>query len=261
MENENNSFIKNNSDNREDNASDIANTSVPSNEQTDSTPATEDINAPAVEADEMPVSAEIPVQNEAAEAVIPQPATNIINPDAAPAYPDAVPAGPGAVPTYPGVAPVYTPDTKPKKKLFKRKSFWAILIVLVAVIAIVAGVASSDSGNSGGSSSSSGYGSYSNPYVNMVKTAKHSTYGITYGAAFNNFFTNPKWSYFMASTGEHVVEFEGGFFYDNAPATATVQFVVDTTEGTLTVYHLSINDVAQSKLMLSALVKKVFESY
>lgn len=67
--------------------------------------------------------------------------------------------------------------------------------------------------------------------------------------------------HFKASTGEHVVEFEGGFYYDNKPATATIQFIVDMSEGTIQVYHLSINGQAQNKLMLAALVKKVFESY
>ena len=102
---------------------------------------------------------------------------------------------------------------------------------------------------------------YVSPYVTMVKEATNSTYGITYGDAFDSFFSDPEWDYFKASTGEHVVEFEGGFLYDGAPATATIQFVLDMEEGTLTVYHLSINGVDQSKLMLSALVKKVFESY
>ena len=99
------------------------------------------------------------------------------------------------------------------------------------------------------------------PYVTMVKDAKHSTYGITYGAAFNSFFSNPSWRYFKASSGEDVVEFEGRFSYDGSPATAKIQFVVDTSAGTFTAYHLSIDGEAQSKLMLAAMIKKVFESY
>lgn len=102
---------------------------------------------------------------------------------------------------------------------------------------------------------------YVSPYVTMVKEATNSKYGITYGDAFDSFFTDPEWDYFKATTGEHVVEFEGGFLYDGVPATATIQFVLDMEEGMLSVYHLSINGVDQSKLMLSALVQKVFESY
>lgn len=99
------------------------------------------------------------------------------------------------------------------------------------------------------------------PYVTMVKDATNSNYGITYEKAFNAFFANPEWSYFKATSGEHVVEFEGEFSYDNAPATATIQFVVDVDEGTFSAYHLSINGVDQSRLMLATLIQKVFESY
>lgn len=150
----------------------------------------------------------------------------------------------------------------PKKKIFKKWWFWVIIgVVVLAVIGAAVGIiigVTSDSGSDDGGSVGS---TYVNPYVTIVKTTKNSNYGITYGAAFDSFFTNPQWSYFQATSGEHVVEFEGGFYYDGAPATATVQFVVDTTAGTLEVYHLSINGVSQSRLVLSALVKKVFESY
>ena len=102
---------------------------------------------------------------------------------------------------------------------------------------------------------------YVNPYVQLVKSTKNSKYGITYGAAFDSFFASPSWSYFSATTGENVVEFEGDFLYDGKHATATIQFVVDTDAGMLEVYHLSINGQSQSRLMLSTLLQKVFESY
>ena len=120
------------------------------------------------------------------------------------------------------------------------------------------------SGKDSGSSSGSGYSSvtsYVNPCVRMVKETKNSTYGVTYGAAFNSFFTNPSWDYFQATSGEHVVEFEGGFPYQDKPAAATIQFVLDLDEGMLEVYHLSINGVGQNRAMLAAMVSKVFESY
>ena len=95
----------------------------------------------------------------------------------------------------------------------------------------------------------------------MVKNAKNSSYGVTYGKAFDSFFSNTKWRYFESTEGLDVVEFQGKFYYDNSPATAKIQFIVNVSEGTFTVYHLSINDVDQSKLMLATLVNKVFESY
>ncbi len=161
-------------------------------------------------------------------------------------------------PNYMPPAPV-----KKKKSIFARWWFWVILVVLIlSFFGCVGACSSSDSGSSGsGSSGSSTYVPSVSPYVTMVKTTKNSNYGITYGAAFDDFFTNPSWRYFKATSGEHVVEFTGGFRYDGSPATAKVQFIVDTAEGTLQVYHLSINGQDQSKLVLAALVKKVFESY
>ena len=95
----------------------------------------------------------------------------------------------------------------------------------------------------------------------MVKEATNSNYGITYGAAFDNFFSDPEWSHFTSTDGKEVVEFEGGFTYSGSPAKAKFQFVVNESEGTMQVYHLSINGEAQNKLMIATFVKKVFESY
>jgi len=157
-----------------------------------------------------------------------------------------------------GEGVVVEAPVQPKKSLFKKWWFWtaAGALVLAIVIGVVAIASSGSSGSSGG-------GSYytPNPYVELVKTATNSNYGITYGDAFDDFFSNPKWSHFEASTGEQVVEFEGGFSYADAPATALVQFVLDLDEGTLEVYYLEINGEAQNRLMLAALLEAVFESY
>lgn len=143
-----------------------------------------------------------------------------------------------------------------KKKFFKRWWFWLIVIVIGAFV-FIAGSGSSDSSSS---SSDSYYVPTISPYVSMVKDATNSNYGITYGKAFNYFFSNPDWSSFTATTGEIVVEFEGKFTYDNSPATAKIQFVLDLAGGTFSAYHLSINGVAQNKLMLATLINKVFET-
>lgn len=143
------------------------------------------------------------------------------------------------------------------RNLIRKWWFWAIIAALVVGVVLIA-CGGSDS------STSSNYSSsyvYEHPYVTIVKTTENSKYGITYGAAFNSFFGSTRWEYFSASTGEDVVEFTGTFYYDNAPATATIQFVLDMDEGMLEVYHLSINGVGQSRLMLNTLIQKVFESY
>ncbi len=153
----------------------------------------------------------------------------------------------------------YSVEPPKKKKFYKRWWFWLIVIVVIGFIAI--GSSDSSSGSGGSGSSGGYYASTVSPYVKMVKNAKHSSYGITYGNAFGRFFSNTKWSHFTSTTGLHVVEFEGDFYYDNRPATAVIQFVVDVDGGTFTAQYLSINDVSQSKLMLATLINKAFESY
>lgn len=148
---------------------------------------------------------------------------------------------------------------QPKKKIYKKWWFWLIIALFVGGT-IIGGIIIADSSSSSSSGSSSYSYTYTNTYVRMVKDARHSSYGITYGDAFEDFFTNTSWRHFTSTTGEQVVEFEGDFYYDGSPATATVQFIVNVSEGTFTVYHLSINGVAQSNIVLSALISKVFES-
>lgn len=152
------------------------------------------------------------------------------------------------------------PKPKGIRKLIRKWWFWAIIVALIALL-VVGITLIADGGSSDASTSSNSSYYYEHPYVTLVKTTKNTSYGVTYGAAFNSFFTSPSWEYFSASSGEDVVEFSGGFLYDGAPATATVQFVLDMDAGMLEVYHLSINGVGQSRMMLSALLQKVFESY
>lgn len=154
-------------------------------------------------------------------------------------------------------------ETQTESKKVMKWWVWAIIAVIVVALGltIISAVKDEDSSSSSSSSSGSAPVIYENPYVTIVKTTTNSKYGVTYGAAFNSFFANPKWSYFSATTGENVVEFEGGFLYDGSPATATFQIVVDMDEGMLTVHHLSINGVGQSNLILATMLQKVFESY
>ena len=147
------------------------------------------------------------------------------------------------------------------KGILKKWWFWLIIIAVIGGIVTTVILVTGSSGHKGSSGGSANTVTVEDPYVKLVKTATNSNYGITYGDAFNKFFTNPKWSYFKADSGENVVEFTGGFSYSGSPATAKIQFVVDVSANTLEVYHLSINGEAQNRLMLAALVKKVFESY
>ena len=221
-------------------------------------PAAEDVEdapveetAPAAEAaEETPVEETEP----AAEAVENIPAESQESPlNGAPAY--------GTFTTEPSGEAI--PEAK-KEPFFKMliKKWWFWVIVAVVIISIVSGViAGVTASNSSSSSSSSSSYTYTDPYVTMVKTAKNSNYGITYGAAFDNFFSSPKWSSFKSTDGDTVVEFTGKFSYKNSPATAKIQFLLDFSDGSMTVYHLSIDGESQSKLFTATFIKKVFESY
>ena len=167
---------------------------------------------------------------------------------------------------YTQQAPGYYPPAAPQKKKKKKTVLIIVAVVAVLLVAIIGiGIAGSDSGSSGSSGSSGGSsyssGSYESYYINMVKNAKNSTYGITYGSAFNSFFSSPSWEYFESTTGKHVVEFEGDFLYSGVPTTARIQFTLDLSGGTFTATYLAFDEEAQTKLMLSAMIEKVFESY
>ena len=108
-----------------------------------------------------------------------------------------------------------------------------------------------------------------------VKGGTNSAYpGVTYGEAFENFFSDPTWEYFVGTQdgpdedgdGEpdytvdnvDVVEFTGGCLYANAEVTALIQFVLDNEAGTFQPVYLSFNGVPQNMLMLSGLLDTVF---
>lgn len=143
------------------------------------------------------------------------------------------------------------------------------------------GSSSDNSESSVGESADQGMKSISleNENVLAVKEAVNSHYpgNITYGDAFEEFFTDPLWEYFKGSQegpdddedGEpdytiddiDVVEFTGGCTYQDVEVTALIQFTLDKEEGTFEAVYLSLNDVPQSTLMLGGLLSTVFESY
>lgn len=216
-------------------------------------------------------------ENFETNAVPTAPAVPTEQPVAAPAAPVEAPAAPVAVaPTAP-ITGVVMPQAAPATvspysfaALRRKWWFWAILgACLVGLIFGIAGIGKGGSSgsdyNGGGSSYNGGsYGGgsvFGDTYVNMVKNATHSSYGIQYGKAFDRFFSSPSWRSFDSTTGKKVVEFTGRFSYSGSPATAKIQFTLDVSGGTFTATYLSINDVSQNQLMLSAMIQKVFESY
>lgn len=111
--------------------------------------------------------------------------------------------------------------------------------------------------------------------VQFVKGGTNSAHpDVTYGEAFENFFSDPSWRHFKGTQegpddnedGEpdytvddvDVVEFTGGCVYADTEVTALIQFVLDIDGGTFEPVFLSLNDVPQNKLMLMGLLDTVF---
>lgn len=136
---------------------------------------------------------------------------------------------------------VNTAKPKPKKKR-------RLIIGIVAIILIVAVFATMGGGD--------------NKYVKLVKTTVPDGYpGITYGDAFDNFFTNPTWKYFESDKNEDVVEFSGGCSYGEKNVTIRLQFVLYEEDGIFQVEYYEMDGEPQTEQSAAKLLETVFETY
>ena len=111
--------------------------------------------------------------------------------------------------------------------------------------------------------------------VLKVKGAAPNAYpGKTYGEAFEAFFGNPKWEYFVGEkegpdddgdgkpdyTEENVdiVQFTGTCMYQDIEVEALIQFTLDKDGKTFEATYLSFNQIPQNNLMLWGLMENVF---
>ena len=95
--------------------------------------------------------------------------------------------------------------------------------------------------------------------VSSVKDAYLSSCpNATLGQMADAFMANPSWSDFASTTGGTVVELTGGITFDGANVEALIQF--DLSGSSFEAVYLSLNEVSQSKLMLSSLLTKMCEA-
>jgi hypothetical protein len=100
-----------------------------------------------------------------------------------------------------------------------------------------------------------------NEFLVLVKGGNLQSYpDIELEAAFADFFSTPKWKYFEAETGEHVVEFTGYCTYMEKKVKAKIQFLVEEGADTFEMGALEFNEVPQDELIKAALISKIFES-
>lgn len=138
----------------------------------------------------------------------------------------------------------------PAETINKKYGFKKIIIGIVIVIAAIFVI-----GSIGGSSSN-------NKYVDFVKNGYPNAYPeITYGQAFNRFFSDPAWKHFKSEEDENIVEFTGGCIYQDSEVTATIQFTLAEDDDTFEISYCDFNGVPQIPLMTNALVAKAFDDY
>lgn len=99
-------------------------------------------------------------------------------------------------------------------------------------------------------------------HVAGVKNGYPAAYpAITYGQAFDEFFSSPTWTYFRSDSGQDVVEFTGWCTYQEAEVKARLQFILSGDGKTFSQGALSFNDVPQSDLITSIMICKAFSDY
>ena len=138
-------------------------------------------------------------------------------------------------------------NEQPKnKKIFKIVISVCLVVITIVVIISVIGV------NSGMSEE-----------ISTVKNGHFFDYPeedgyTTIGTAFENYFDNTKWYYFVSDDGFDVVEFEGTFSYYDKDTSCCLQFKL-YDDNHFEAYALEFNGVPQSKFMKNTLVDEVME--
>jgi hypothetical protein len=132
------------------------------------------------------------------------------------------------------------------------------IYILLAIVPLLLAGCSSSSDSSDTSSDLLDYFTES-ANVSSVKDARlGSCPSATLGQMADAFMTNPSWRDFPSTSGGTVVELTGEISYDGLPADALIQF--DLSGGSFEAVYLGINDVDQSRLVLSALLTKMCDA-
>ena len=97
------------------------------------------------------------------------------------------------------------------------------------------------------------------PKVVTVKEGALDEYPeITIDAAFTEYFSSPTWKYFLSEDNEDIVEFTGGFLYEEVDAEATIQFQL-LEDDSFEIVYVAFNDLPQNDLYTNGLITSIFE--
>lgn len=137
-----------------------------------------------------------------------------------------------------------------RSKMSKRPIY-----ILLAIVSLLLAGCSSSSDSSDTSSDLLDYFTESANVLSVKDASLGSCPSATLGQMADAFMTNPSWRDFPSTTGSTVVELTGEISYDGLPAEALIQF--DLSGGSFEAVYLGINNVDQSRLVLSALLTKM----
>ena len=137
-----------------------------------------------------------------------------------------------------------------RSKMSKRPMY-----ILLAIVSLLLAGCSSSSDSSDTSSDLLDYFTESANVLSVKDASLGSCPSATLGQMADAFMTNPSWRDFPSTTGSTVVELTGEISYDGLPAEAFIQF--DLSGGSFEAVYLGINNVDQSRLVLSALLTKM----
>lgn len=106
---------------------------------------------------------------------------------------------------------------------------------------------------------SSATGSADQRYISVVKDGNFFDYpDQLVGDAFEDFFSNPSWEYFLSEDDEHIVEFNGQAEYMGEEVNVCIQFQINPDTDEFEVVWSDINEYEMSDVEYLDLIDTVF---
>ena len=99
-------------------------------------------------------------------------------------------------------------------------------------------------------------------YIDFVKHESPRNHpGITYEKAFNNYFGDCKWSYFVSEDEEDIVEFNGTCSLGERPANIRIQFLLNYNAKKFEICAVAIDDISLDRWEIPEVIERVFKDY
>ena len=114
--------------------------------------------------------------------------------------------------------------------MIKKKSPFKIILTIIVAIIVICGIMVVVDSMSYKSDDMQGSDLNSEQIDYVRELSPDGANGITFGEAYEDFFSDPEWGFFREEKHEEpVVEFSGGCTYKDKEGTAYLQFILDAT--------------------------------